>query len=64
MSYKIFVISHPKARSPLTIRGHTLREALEREGLDPTLWRPIGKPQVVKDNTDGKNQGDGREESN
>jgi len=41
MSEKEFVVSHPKARSPLTITGSTLEEALAKEGLDPAIWKEV-----------------------
>lgn len=41
MREKVFVVSHPKARYPITIKGKTLEEALEKEGLDPAIWKEI-----------------------
>lgn len=41
MVNKTFIVSHPKARAPITITGKTLEEALEQEGLDPSVWKPV-----------------------
>ena len=41
MENKEWVVSHAKAREPIIVRGKTLKAALESEGLDPNLWKPI-----------------------
>lgn len=45
MSDKTFVVTHARAREPLTIKGKTLEEALEKEGLDPNIWKPLVTPE-------------------
>lgn len=41
MEDKTFVVTHAKARAPLTIKGKTLKEALKKEGLNPDIWKPV-----------------------
>lgn len=41
MADKEFIVSHAHARSPLTIRGKNLKEALESEELDPAIWKEV-----------------------
>lgn len=41
MADKEFIVTHAKARAPITVRGKNLKEALEKEGLDPNIWKPI-----------------------
>lgn len=43
MSEKTFVVSHAKARAPLTITGKTLKDALKKEGLNPERWRLVAE---------------------
>ena len=64
MRNKAFIVSHPKARNPITIKGHTLEEALEKERLDPNIWKPVGQSLEVEEEPVGDNQGDGGEEGN
>lgn len=64
MRNKHFIVSHPRARHPLTITGHTLAEALEKEGLDPNIWKPLHELEEVEDKPVGDNQGDARPEDN
>lgn len=45
MGDKEFIVSHAKARAPITIEGKTLKEALEKEGLDPSIWKEIEPPE-------------------
>lgn len=63
MRNKAFIVSHAHARHPLTIKGHTLEDALEKEGLDPNIWKPVGQPEEVEEETSNDTQGDGREEN-
>lgn len=58
MRNKAFIVTHPKARSPLTIKGTDLQDALEKEGLDPAIWHPVGEPVEVEEPPHGDNQGD------
>lgn len=47
MTDKTFIVTHAKARAPLTIEGKDLKAALEKEGLDPNIWKetePIPEP--------------------
>lgn len=39
MTKKTFIVTHAKARAPLTITGNTMKDALEKEGLDPDIWK-------------------------
>lgn len=41
MADKEWIVSHAKARAPVTVTGKNLKEALKKEGLDPNLWKPI-----------------------
>ncbi|MBA7629006.1 hypothetical protein ES703_36503 [subsurface metagenome] len=45
MGDKEFIVSHAKAREPITVRGKNLEEALEKEGLDPNIWREVSPPE-------------------
>lgn len=45
MADKVFIVSHRRARAPITVRGKNLEEALASEGLDPNIWKPIMPPQ-------------------
>ena len=60
MSDKIFIVSHAHARTPITVRGKNLEEALENEGLDPAIWHEIKPPGESEDDTSGHSQGDDR----
>jgi len=64
MADKTFIVTHPKARSPLTITGKTLAEALEKEGLNPAIWKEQGAVPESEVEPSGDNQGDGGEEGN
>ena len=48
MADKRFVVTHPKARAPIAIKGKTLTEALEKEGLDPAIWKDTNPLKVKK----------------
>lgn len=39
MQDKEFIVTHAHARAPITVKGKTLEEALEKEGLDPAIWQ-------------------------
>lgn len=41
MEDKTFTVSHARSRMPLTIKGKNLKDALEKEGLNPDIWKPI-----------------------
>ncbi|MBA7697248.1 hypothetical protein ES703_105911 [subsurface metagenome] len=41
MADKTWVVSHARAREPITVTGKDLEEALLKEGLDPNIWKPI-----------------------
>jgi len=45
MADKEFIVTHAKARAPITIRGKTLKEALKEEGLNPNIWREVSPPE-------------------
>ena len=47
MSDKVFVVTHARARAPITVTGRTLEEALEKEGLDPNIWKLMEEPPLV-----------------
>lgn len=64
MAEKSWMVSHPKARNPILVTGKTLPEALEKENLNPAIWKPIGQPTDIKEQPNGDNQGDGRPEDN
>ena len=49
MADREFTVTHPKARLPLTIRGKTLEDALDRECLDPAIWKLVEPPPVPED---------------
>lgn len=64
MPDKTFIVTHAKARSPITVKGKTLTEALKKEGLNPAIWKeaqPFIETEVANY---GDNQGDGGEEGN
>lgn len=58
MRNKAFIVTHAHARAPLTIKGKTLDDALEKEGLNPAIWKPVQEPEEVEEETNGDNQGD------
>lgn len=63
MADKTFTVTHARARSPLVVKGKTLNEALEKEGLDPTIWK-IAEPEPESEELpSGDNQGDDSRES-
>jgi len=64
MADKTFVVSHRRARSPITITGHTLKQALKKEGLDPNIWKETAQDHKVSEPEYGDNQGDARPEDN
>jgi hypothetical protein len=64
MADKTFIVSHPNARSPITITGANLHQALEDEGLDPAIWKEIRPAEEVEDIALGDNQGDDKPEDN
>ena len=64
MSEKTFIVTHAKARSPLTVTGKTLEEALEKEGLDPLIWHEVGELIEGEEEPHGDNQGDAEPEDN
>ncbi len=64
MADKTFVVTHAKARAPLTITGKTLEEALAKNGLDLSIWKPVGEPKEVEEEASGDNQGDDIREDN
>lgn len=41
MAEKEFTVTHGRARSPLVIRGKSLKDALKKEGLNPGIWKPV-----------------------
>lgn len=41
MGDKTFVVTHAKAREPLTITGKSLKDALKKAWLDPATWKEI-----------------------
>jgi len=47
MANQTFVVTHAKAREPLTIKGKTLEEALEKEGLNPSIWKEVPAPESI-----------------
>jgi len=57
MVNKTFIVSHPKARSPITITGKTLEDALKKEGLDPETWKPVENQPESEVEELGDNQG-------
>ncbi|MBA7696089.1 hypothetical protein ES703_104731 [subsurface metagenome] len=57
MEDKEWVVSHAKAREPITVRGKTLKAAIESEGLDPNLWKPI-TPEEPEEPPPGTGPGD------
>ncbi|MBA7529162.1 hypothetical protein ES705_21354 [subsurface metagenome] len=61
---KTFIVTHARARASLTITGKTIEEALEREGLDPNIWKPVGQPEEAEEEASGDNQGDDIREDN
>jgi len=52
MDLKTFVVSTPRAKTPLTIRGRSLKDALKRERLNPAFWKviPSGQKEVAVSN--------------
>lgn len=64
MRNKAFIVTHAKARAPLTIKGKDLDDALEKEGLDPAIWKPVGEAQEIEEESIGNNQGDAGPEDN
>ena len=63
MADKTFIVTHAKARAPITIKGKTLEEALEKEGLDPAIWKEVGAAPESEEPSLGTNQGDAGEEN-
>ena len=57
MSNKTFTVTHPKARAPIVVKGATLDEALEKEGLDPAVWKEQGSALEEEDNGDPETGG-------
>lgn len=49
---KEFVVTHARARAPITVRGKNLEEALAKEGLDPNIWKPIATPEPEESPSD------------
>ena len=64
MAKKTFIVTHAKARAPLTIKGNTLEEALAHEGLNPDIWKEIGVAPESEVKEAGENSGDARNEDN
>jgi len=64
MRNKAFIVTHPKARAPLTIKGKDLEDALEKEGLDPSIWKPVGEPEEVEEEPSGNNRENAGDEGN
>ena len=64
MTDKTFTVTHAHARAPLTIKGKTLEEALEKEGLDPIIWKEVPPPGTPYGAGYGDNQGDAGSEDN
>jgi len=64
MQEKVFIVSHRKARAPITVTGKTLKSALLKEGLNPAIWKEIESTPESEVIDDGDNQGDGRPEDN
>lgn len=62
MSYKTFIVTHARARSPIIVRGTTLDQALRKEGLDPRIWKETNPPADLKGDDTGDNQGATRPE--
>ena len=58
MKTKTFIVTHSRARSPITIKGQTLEEALEKEGLNPAIWVETAKLPESEGEPNGDNQGD------
>lgn len=48
MADKTWTVSHAKARTPITVTGKTLKEALKSEGLSPEIWKPIEPVEVTE----------------
>ena len=44
MPDKEFTVVNPKTRQTFTITGKSLKNALEKEGLDPAIWVEV-KPE-------------------
>lgn len=64
MADKTFIVTHAKARAPLSITGRTLNDALKKEGLDPAIWKEQAPYTEGERNDLGVNQGDARPEDN
>lgn len=64
MRNKAFIVTHAHARAPLTIKGVTLEDALEKEGLDPAIWKQVGEQPEMEVEETGTDQGDAGAEDN
>ena len=64
MKEKTFVVSHPKARAPLTVKGETLAKALKAEGLDPAIWQEIAPMSDIEAEAHDDSPGDAGPEDN
>ena len=53
MPEKTFVVSHRRARAPITLTGKNLKEALEKEALDPAIWMEMPGTEPTKGDTPG-----------
>ena len=58
MAEKEFIVSHAKARAPITITGKNLEEALEKEGLNPAIWKEVISESESEVEETGNNKGD------
>lgn len=45
MADKEFIVTHGRARAPLTIKGKNLKDALAKEGLNPDIWKEVNPPE-------------------
>lgn len=64
MTDKTFIVTHPKARSPITVTGKTLAEALEKEGLIPSLWKEVEAQSEMEVEEAGKTTEDAEPQDN
>ena len=63
MTIKTFIVTHPKARAPITVHGATLAAALKIEGLNPNIWKEAAADHKVAEPENGDNQGDAGQET-
>lgn len=61
---KSFIVTHAHARAPLTIKGKDLADALEKEGLNPAIWKETCEITEGEVEPSGDNQGASGPEDN